>query len=62
MVEPSKEVLRTITKFSKPKDITGFHSWFRLTNHVDCIHSAWSIIDPMRPLLKPAKAGEKWAN
>ena len=37
----------------------GVRSWFSLTNQVDCFQSHWSIMEPMRSLLKPAKAGEK---
>ena len=33
-----------------------------LTNLVNFFHSDWTITDPMRPLLKPAKAGGKWAD
>ena len=44
-VEPSQDMLRSITKFLKPKAIMGVLSW--------------SIMEPMRPLLKPAKDGEK---
>ena len=61
-LETSEDILRSITKFPEPKDITGVRSWFGLTNHVDCFHSDWSIIEAMWPLLKPAKAGEKWAD
>ena len=60
-VEPTEDMLQSITKFPEPKDITGVRSWFGLSNQVDCFHSDWSIMEPMQPLLKPAKAGEKWA-
>ena len=31
-VEPSEDMLRSITEFPEPKDITGVRSWFSLTN------------------------------
>ena len=40
----------------------GVSSWFCLTSQVECFHSDWSIMEPMRPRLKPAKAIEKWAD
>ena len=61
-MEPTEDMLRSITEFPEPKDITGVHSWFGLTNQVDCFHSDWSIMESMCSLLKPAKAGEKWAD
>ena len=60
-VEPSADMLRSIAKFPEPKDMTGVRSWFGLTNQVDCFHDDGSIMEPLRPLLKPAKTGEKWA-
>ena len=51
-----------MAKFPEPKVMTGVRSWFGLTNQVNCFHDDWSIMDPLRTLLKPAKTGEKWAD
>ena len=55
-VEPSNDMLRSITEFPEPKDITGVQSWFGITNQIECFHSDWTIMLPMRPLLKADKA------
>ena len=55
-------MLRSIAKFPKPLDMTWVRSWFGLTNQVNCFHNDWSIMEPLRLLLKPAKTGEKWAD
>ena len=60
LVELRADMLRSIDEFPEPKDIAGFHSWFGLTNQVDCFHKNWSMMEILRLLLKPAKAGEKW--
>ena len=62
MVTPSGDMLQSIAKFPKPLDMTWVRSWFGLTNQVNCFHNDWSIMEPLRLLLKPAKTGEKWAD
>ena len=57
MVEPSDDMLRSITELPEPKDMIGVQSWFGLTNQVDCFHSDLTNMEAIRPLLKPAKAG-----
>ena len=55
-------MLRSICDFPEPKDITGVRSCLGLTNQVGCFHNNWSMMESLRPLLKPAKAREKWAD
>ena len=56
LVEPIAKMLQSIAEFP------GVRRWFGLTNQVDCFHNDWSIMEPLRQLLKPAKTGEKWAD
>ena len=53
---------RSIAEFPEPQDITGVRSWFGLTKQVKCFHDDWSIMEPLRTLLKPAKTEEKWTD
>ena len=58
-MESSVEMLKSITEFPEPKDITGVRSWFGLTNQVDCFHQDHPIMEPLQPFLKPLGTGEK---
>ena len=53
-VEPSREVLKAITDFPRPKDISGIRGWFGLVEQVAWAFSKTQLMAPFRHLLSPS--------
>ena len=52
-IEPGRELLKSISEFPKPKDLSGVRSWFRLVEQVAWAFSKTSVMMPFRHLLSP---------
>ena len=52
-VEPGKDLLKSITEFPRPKDISSVRSWFGLVEQVSWAFSKTEIMAPFRHLLSP---------
>ena len=53
-VESSREFLKSITNFPKPKDISGIRGWFGLVEQVAWAFSKTQLLAPFRHLLSPS--------
>ena len=52
-IEPSKEMLKSIANFPKPKNLSGVRSWFGLVEQVTWAFSKTDVMKPIRHLLSP---------
>ena len=52
-VEPGKELLKSISEFPRPTDISGIRSWFGLVEQVAWAFSKTDVMNPLRHLLSP---------
>ena len=59
-IEPGRDLLKSISEFPKPKDLSGVRSWFGLVEQVAWAFSKTNVMMPFRHLLSPSNEF-KWS-
>ena len=52
-IEPGKDLIKSISEFPRPRDLSSMRSWFGLVEQVAWAFSKTSIMSPFRHLLSP---------
>ena len=59
-IQPGKELLKSISEFPRPRNLTSTRSWFGLVEQVAWAFAKTGTMDPFRHLLKP-QCEFKWS-